>query len=279
MAISTTKVFGAADTTADEKFSERFNSFVDHLSGFANSAFIPVILVLIWQVLSNAGVIYEVILPSPVKVLKGFWEIVENGTLWVDIVVSGKRVLFGSFWGIVIGMVLGVISGLSNIIERILEPIVNVIRQIATLAWIPLIILWFGIGEFSKELIIAKAVLVPVYLNTLRGMKEVSKSYTELSEVLELTRPTYLRKIVFPSAAPIIFTGLRLAIGNAWQAVVAAEMLGGLTGLGYALLNAKDFVRSDKLIALMIVIALIGLLLDTLLQLLEKKIFSWKYAG
>lgn len=261
-----------------QNIKDKSNIFGGKLSEFANSAFVPVLLIITWQLLSNAGVIYEVILPSPLKVVKGFLEMVENGTLWIDIVVSGKRVLIGSFWGIIIGMAFGVISGLSKIVERILEPIVNVIRQIATLAWIPLIILWFGIGEFSKELIIAKAVLVPVYLNTLRGMKEVSKSYTELSQVLELNRWTYLSKIVFPSAAPIIFTGLRLAIGNAWQAVVAAEMLGGLTGLGYALLNAKDFVRSDKLIALMIVIALIGMVLDALLQLLEKKIFSWKYA-
>lgn len=279
MEVSTNAGYGADRKIFNfQNIKDKSNIFGGKLSEFANSAFVPVLLIITWQLLSNAGVIYEVILPSPLKVVKGFLEMVENGTLWIDIVVSGKRVLIGSFWGIIIGMAFGVISGLSKIVERILEPIVNVIRQIATLAWIPLIILWFGIGEFSKELIIAKAVLVPVYLNTLRGMKEVSKSYTELSQVLELNRWTYLSKIVFPSAAPIIFTGLRLAIGNAWQAVVAAEMLGGLTGLGYSLLNAKDFVRSDKLIALMIVIALIGMVLDALLQLLEKKIFSWKYA-
>lgn len=251
----------------------------DKLLKILNSSFVPVILVIIWQALSSAGVLYDVILPSPIKVVEGFWEMVEDGTLLIDIAVSGKRVLIGSFWGILVGLFFGVASGLNRFLERIVDPIINVIRQISIYAWIPLIILWFGIGELSKDLIIAKSVLVPVYLNSLSGIRDIQTSYIELSEVLELKKFTYLRKIVFPSAAPIIFSGFRLAIGNAWTSVVAAEMLGGLTGLGYALLNAKDYLRSDRLIALMAVIAVIGVFLDFILRQIEKRVFSWKVAA
>lgn len=243
-----------------------------------NTAAIPIGLILLWQYLSSSHILNELFLPSPVQVIKGLVEMAEAGTLWLDIAVSFRRVILGCLWGILSGLILGIISGFSKPVARILEPIINVIRQISIYAWIPLIILWFGIGETSKVIIIVRSVIIPVYINALAGIREVKKEYAELSEVLELNKLVYLRKIILPSAAPSIFTGLRLSVSNAWTAVVAAEMLGGLTGIGYALLNAKDFMRSDQLIALMAVIAVIGVFLDKLLLLTEKKIFSWKTA-
>jgi sulfonate transport system permease protein len=140
----------------------------------------------------------------------------------------------------------------------------------------PLIILWFGIGEVSKELIIARGVLIPIYLNTLQGIKGVQVEYCELAEVLELKRSIFLRKIILPSAVSSIFTGLRLGAGNAWMAVVAAEMLGGLTGLGYALMKSREFLWSDNLIALMIVIGVIGVAIDVILRKIEQRSLKWK---
>lgn len=241
-----------------------------------NMTIVPVILLVIWQLFSNAGLIYDVILPSPIKCVEAFWEIVKNGSLKVDLLVSLKRVLFGCAWGISIGLVFGILAGFSRIVERIVDPIINVLRQIAIYAWIPLIILWFGIGDLSKIIIIAKAVLVPVYVNTLSGIRDINTQYIELADVLELDKKTFLLKIVLPSAAPIIFSGLRLSVSAAWTSVVAAEMLGGLTGLGYALLNAKDYLKSDRLIALMAVIAFIGIFFDNALLFLQKKLFKWK---
>lgn len=241
-----------------------------------NMTIVPVILIVIWQLLASAGLIYEVILPSPAKCVVAFGEIIKNGSLKIDLLVSLKRVLIGCFWGIGIGMIFGLIAGFSGIFERIIDPIVNILRQISIYAWIPLIILWFGIGDTSKYIIIAKAVLVPVYVNTLSGIRNINTQYIELSNVLELNKRTFITKVVLPSAAPIIFSGLRLSISAAWTSVVAAEMLGGLTGLGYALLNAKDYLKSDRLIALMAVIAVIGILFDTILLKLQNYLFKWK---
>lgn len=248
----------------------------DKAAKYLNMTIVPIILILIWQVLANAGLIYEVILPSPVKCVKALDEIIKNGSLAVDLLVSLKRVLIGCFWGIAIGLVFGLLAGFYPILERVIDPIVNILRQISIYAWIPLIILWFGIGDVSKYIIIAKAVLVPVYVNTLGGIRDINSQYIELSEVLELNKKTFLTKIVFPSAAPIIFSGLRLSVSAAWTSVVAAEMLGGLTGLGYALLNAKDYLKSDRLIALMAVIAVIGIFFDSVLLQIQKVIFKWK---
>lgn len=241
-----------------------------------NSIFFPLIILALWQILGSLGILYETILPSPVKVIKALFSMIEDGTLIVDIGVSLKRVVVGSFFGIVAGLVLGFISGLNIYIERFFQPFVDIIRQISLYAWIPLIVLWFGIGEVSKDVIIARGVFIPVYINSLSGIKNIQKEYVELGQVLELNKPTFLKKIVFPSAAPVIFTGLRLAVGEAWTAVVAAEVLGGLTGLGYALLNAKEFLKSDKLIAVMLVIAVLAALTDLILKQVEKRVFVWK---
>lgn len=241
-----------------------------------NTIAVPVLLLILWQVLSGSGLLLEVILPSPLKVIKALFRIISDGTLGKDLAISGKRVFIGYLWGAGIALILGVFSGLNKVAERVFSPIINVIRQIPLYAWMPLIILWFGIGEVSKELIIARGVLIPIYLNTLQGIKGVQVEYCELAEVLELKRSIFLRKIVLPSAVSSIFTGLRLGAGNAWMAVVAAEMLGGLTGLGYALMKSREFLWSDNLIALMIVIGVIGVAIDVILRKIEQRSLKWK---
>jgi sulfonate transport system permease protein len=249
----------------------------DKLLRGANAVIFPIIILLLWQVLSSLGVLYEAVLPSPVKVVNAFVEMVKDGSLFIDVEVSVERVLGGTVSGIVIALALGVIAGLVPFIERLFRPIVDVIRQISLYAWIPLIILWFGIGEVSKVIIIARGVFIPAYINTVSGIQNIPKEYVELGKVLELSRGTFVRKIVFPSAAPIIFAGLRLAISGAWTAVVAAEMLGGLTGLGYALLHAKEFLQNDRLIALMFVIGILAAVSDWILGQIEKHAFNkWK---
>ena len=251
------------------KFGPRFLALL-------NTIAVPVLLIILWQALAGSGLLLEVILPSPVKVIKAFFEMIKDGSLGVDLAVSGKRVLIGYLWGAGIALILGVFSGLNKIAERVFSPIINVIRQIPLYAWMPIIILWFGIGEVSKEIIIARGVLIPIYLNTLQGIKGVQAEYFELAEVLELKRSVFLRKIVLPSAVSSIFTGLRLGAGNAWMTVVAAEMLGGLTGLGYALMKSREFLWSDKLIALMVVIGVIGVVIDVILRKIEENTLKWK---
>ncbi|MCR5755417.1 MAG: ABC transporter permease, partial [Acetatifactor sp.] len=225
-----------------------------------------------------SGVFTAVILPGPVKVIEAFIEILKNGSLARDLGVSLVRVLRGYFFGAALGISLGIFAGLNKVAERVVSPVINVIRQIPLYAWMPLLILWFGIGEVSKGIIIAQGVLIPTFLNTIQGIHSVPHEYRELGDVLGLSKWLYIGKVILPSAEVSILTGLRLSAGNAWMAVVAAEMMGGLTGLGYALINAKDFMFSDRLIALMIVIAALGVFCDRLLRIVQKVALRWNNA-
>jgi sulfonate transport system permease protein len=245
---------------------------------YANLLAVPAALIVIWQILANAGVLLEIILPAPVRVVQALGRIIRDGSLGLDFEVSALRVLKGYLWGVIVGLLLGFSCGLSKFMERLVGPLVDIIRQIPIIAWIPLIVLWFGIGETSKTIIIAKSVAVPVLVNTLQGIRGAPKEYVEVASVLELRYFRMLFRIILPSALPSIFAGLRLSAGFAWMAVVTAEMLGGLTGLGYALLRARDFLESDILIALMVVIGLVGLALDRLIRLMEYKVLHWRKA-
>ncbi|MDR1650578.1 MAG: ABC transporter permease [Synergistaceae bacterium] len=243
-----------------------------------NVVFFPLLVLFVWQMLAMSGQLLEVILPSPLKVWSAFVRMVQTGLLARDLSVSFRRVLTGYLWGASLGLILGVVSGLLKFFERFFGTIVDFIRQIPPMAWMPLLILWFGIGETSKAILIAKSVFVPVFINTIRGVHGTSREHIELSRVLELSYSKYLRRVIIPSALPSVFTGLRLGVGAAWMSVVAAEMLGGITGVGYALIMAKDFILSDQLIAMMFVIGIVGLLTDAVLGQVERFTFRWKKA-
>jgi sulfonate transport system permease protein len=253
-------------------------SVLERIKIYANLLAVPAAVIVIWQLLANAGVLLEIILPAPTKVILALGRIIRDGSLGLDFGVSALRVFKGYLWGIGVGLLLGFSCGLSKFMERLVGPLVDAIRQIPIIAWIPLIILWFGIGETSKTVIIAKSTAVPVFVNTLQGIRGVPKEYVEVASVLELRYFKMLFRIILPSALPSIFAGLRLSAGFAWMAVVTAEMLGGLTGLGYALLRARDFLESDILIALMVVIGVVGLVLDRLIRILEYRILHWRKA-
>ncbi len=240
------------------------------------SFIIPVLLIIAWQICSLIGLFHPAALPSPARVWSAFLGLLADGTLLSDLGTSALRVLNGFLWGVSIGLVIGVLSGLSRFVERLVSPVVDAFRQIPVFAWIPLIVLWFGIGELSKGVIIAKSVFVPVFVNTLQGIRGVPQEYVEVARVLELNRWKFLRKVVIPSALPSIFTGIRLGAGFAWMAVVAAEMLGGLSGVGYALMRSKEFFQTDGLIALMAVIGLVGLAVDRSLKWLETSTLRWR---
>jgi sulfonate transport system permease protein len=257
-------------------FALNFDGLWGQIKIFINSAAAPIFLIILWQSLSVAGVFIEVILPSPLRVIKGLVKIIGDGTLAIDLKASGYRVLVGYFWGVTIGITLGFASGLSKFMERIISPLVDVMRQIPIFAWIPLIILWFGITDLSKYIIIGKSVFVPIFVNTLQGIRGVSNDYIEVAEVLEVSQVKRLYKVILPSALPLIFTGVRLGAGFAWMAVVAAEMLGGLTGLGYGLMHARDFLESDKLIALMLVIGVLGFVIDRTLLFVGNHLLRWR---
>jgi sulfonate transport system permease protein len=186
--------------------------------------------------------------------------------------IVGQALVYGATAAIV----LGVAAGLSKRVEQFFGPTFDTLRHIPGIAWLPLIVLWLGIGAPAKVLVIAKAVFFPVFLNTLQGIRNVEKSHIELANVLTLNRWQMVRKVVLPSAFPSIMVSLRYAAGLAWAMVVIAEGLSGLEGLGFLIFRAQGLLLTDQLVVCMIIIGLVGFTIDRIMYLAQRRLLRWK---
>jgi len=217
-----------------------------------------------------------VFLPSPGYVVETFYDLIVNRVMFKDFRYSALEVSEGWLMGASAGLLVGIVSGLSKTVERIVGPTLNSIRQVPPLAWLPLIVLWIGIGTFAKSLMLAKAVFFPVFLNTLQGIRGVSKEYIEVARVFEYSPALLLRKVILPAALPSIFIGLRYGAGLAWAFVIAADMLGGRYGLGYLLLRSQEMLLTGEVFAVIIVIGTVGFAVDVGLRKVEGSLLGWK---
>lgn len=237
---------------------------------------LPLIIFTLWFWSTKSGWVAPYIIPPPERVLKTFIDFLKNGTLVDDTWASLRRMLQGYFWAIVIGVILGIFMGISVLGERFLAGTLNVIRVIPPLAWIPLIILWFGIGEFSKVVIIFKSAFFPILLNVIQGIESVPKGYIEVSKLLGISKFKTLYKVILPAALPNIFVGFRIGLGAAWMAVVAAELIASTSGLGYRLTEGRELSHPDVVLVGMILIGLIGLCMDFLISKIQHSVLAWQ---
>jgi sulfonate transport system permease protein len=237
----------------------------------------PVLLILVWYVASAVGVLNANILPSPVRVFQTLIKLITNGKLGQGLLVSGLRVIKGFVVGAVIGIVLGVLMGLSKTLNKILSSLVSIFRPIPMIAWIPLLILWLGIGEESKVAVIIIGTLWPVLLNTISGILSVDKKLLEVAQVLEKGKKEILFNVILPSAWPSIITGIRLGISTAWTCVVAAEMIAASSGIGYMITYARELSQPDVVLVGVFTIGLVGLLIDFIIMRIQKRLLRWNY--
>lgn len=237
----------------------------------------PVLLILVWYVASVAGALNANILPSPVRVFQTLIKLITNGKLGQGLVVSGLRVIKGFAIGAVIGIVLGVLMGLSKTLNKILSSLVSIFRPIPMIAWIPLLIMWLGIGEESKVAVIIIGTLWPVLLNTISGILSVDKKLLEVAQVLEKGKKEILFNVILPSAWPSIITGIRLGISTAWTCVVAAEMIAASSGIGYMITYARELSQPDVVLVGVFTIGLVGLLIDFIIMRIQKRLLRWNY--
>lgn len=242
---------------------------------------LPVILVLIWQLLSELGFIKPITLPPPGKVAGSFVELIGNGQLFKHIGISILRVLEGFGLAAVTGILLGIGIGLSRLLDRLTDFMIQLLKPIPPIAWIPLAILWFGIGEASKIYIIFLGAFFPILVNVLDGIRQTDNKFVELGKVLEVNRKKFIRQIVIPGALPAVMTGLRVGLGVAWMCVVAAELIAATQGIGYMINDARQLSQPDIVLVGMITIGVIGKLMDDLLKKVEKRLVVWKavYSG
>ncbi|CAG0930050.1 partial sulfonate transport system permease protein, partial [Rhodocyclaceae bacterium] len=195
--------------------------------------------------------------------------------------ISVLRVLEGFGIAALLGLSLGIAIGLSRTLDRLTDLIIQVIKPIPPIAWIPLAILWFGIGEKSKVYIIFLGAFFPIIINTIDGIRQTDHKFVEVARILEVPRLRFVRQVVIPGAFPAIMTGLRVGLMVAWMCVVAAELIAAGSGIGYLIMDARQLSQSDVVLVGMITIGVVGKLMDSLIKRLERRLISWKvsYAG
>jgi len=242
---------------------------------------LPLGIIIVWEILCRSGAVKPMALPSPTKVGATLWSFIASGVLFIHVGVSVLRVLEGFAIATVLGLVLGVGVGISKILARLTDLIIQLLRPIPPIAWIPLAILWFGIGELSKVYIIFLGAFFPIIMGVIEGIRQTDNRYVELANVLEVSRWRFIRKVVLPGALPSIMTGLRVGLGSAWVCVVAAELIAAERGVGFIIVDGREMSQPDVVITGMISIGVIGKLMDVAIKTVQGRLVRWntQYAG
>ncbi|WP_253377911.1 aliphatic sulfonate ABC transporter permease SsuC [unidentified bacterial endosymbiont] len=240
--------------------------------------FLPVGIVVVWQIASSTGWLSSRILPSPEGVVEAFWSLSVSGELWQHLAVSSWRALIGFSIGCSIGLVLGLISGLSRWGERLLDTSIQMLRNVPHLALIPLVILWFGIDESAKIFLVALGTLFPIYINTWHGIRNIDRGLVEMARSYGLSGFALFAHVILPGALPSIMVGIRFALGLMWLTLIVAETLSANSGIGYLAMNAREFLQTDVVVVAIILYALLGKLADVSAQWLERSWLRWNPA-
>ncbi|MFJ5518341.1 ABC transporter permease [Streptomyces griseoluteus] len=236
----------------------------------------PLALLVLWQVLSATGALAPDVLASPGRMTQVAGDLIADGSLPSAMGISLRRVAAGLLLGTVVGTGLALISGLFRIGEDVVDAPVQMLRTVPFVGLIPLFIIWFGIGETPKIAIITLGVTFPLYLNVYAGIRGVDSQLIEAGESLGLSRWGLVRHVVLPGALPGALTGLRYSLGIAWLALVFAEQVNADSGIGFLMVQARDFLRTDVIVVCLIVYAFLGLLADFIVRSLERLLLRWR---
>lgn len=242
--------------------------FVEYIS-------LVVLIVVLWQIMHLSGKLNPVILPAPSKVWMTFIALLKQGTLTSNLLISVVRVLKGYVLAMISGLILGIFIGLFDHMKRITDLLIQIIKPIPPIAWIPLVILWFGIGESGKVFLIFLGGFFTMLINVVDGIRQADEKLLEVSKTAETPFIKHVFRVIIPGAAPNIFTGFRVGLSSCWMCVVAAELVSSNTGLGFMIMNARQFGQTDVVIVGMLIIGLIGKLMDSLLKVIEGRVIKW----
>jgi sulfonate transport system permease protein len=238
----------------------------------------PLVVVALWQWSCSAGVFTSFEVASPLAVFDAGRELWSQGVLQSNLLVSLRRVAEGLGVGVAIGVTLAVISGLFRIGEDLVDPVVQAARAVPILGLVPLAIIWFGVGELPKVFLIALGSTFSIYINTFAGIRGVDTKLVEAGQTFGLSRWGLVRKIVIPGALPSFLVGLRLALVGSWLIVIVAEEINAQSGIGYLIMQAQTTDRTDIMMLGLAIYAILGLLADALVRLLERRLLTWRRA-
>jgi len=240
------------------------------------SAIGPVLLLVIWSIGSATGWIDQRVLSAPWTVVTTAGDLIADGRLQSNLWTSAQRALIGLALGIMLGVVLALISGLSRLGEAVLDGPIQIKRAIPSLALLPLLILWLGIGESMKIVTILLGVFVPIYIHTHNGLRTIDSRYVELAQTVGLSQWDFVRRVVLPGALPGFLLGLRFAVTGAWLSLVVVEQINSTSGIGYMMELARTYGQTDIIIVGLVVYGVLGLLSDAVVRLVQRRALSWR---
>ena len=245
------------------------------LGNFLLGLILPIVLFAAWIYFSSNGSFAESELPKPSSVFKVISELDERDQLWLNIGASVQRVALGYLFGTLIALALGSAAGLNKIVNRLVTPLLQAIRAVPSLAWVPLLIIWIGIGEGSKLTLIGIGAFFPVFTTVVSGINNVDRHLVEVGRAYGLKRWAIIKGIYLPAAAPQIFSGLRLGLAQSWLFLVAAELIASAKGLGFLLIDSQSSARTDIVIFSILALAILGKTTDFILATIEKRVLAW----
>jgi sulfonate transport system permease protein len=236
---------------------------------------VPLLILLVWQISCVSGFVPSRVLPAPTDVALAGWKLLLSGDLAKNIWVSFWRASVGFAIGGSIGFAFGLANGLSQLSSKLTDTTLQMVRNIPHLALIPLVILWFGIDESAQLFLVALGVFFPIYLNTLHGIRTVDPQLIEMGRIYGMSNGELFRRVIFPSALPSIFVGVRFALGIMWLTLIVAETIAASSGLGYMAMQAREFMLIDVVVLSILIYALLGKVADSSARILERLTLSW----
>lgn len=237
---------------------------------------LPIGLLIIWEFAGRNAYLNPLLLPMPSDIFHEFIYLVQHGNLLGHLQISTWRSLSGFILGGGLGLLAGILVGFSYLSEKLLNPSIQMLRMLPHLAIAPLFILWFGFGETSKLLLIAKGSFFPLYVNTFLGIRSMDRKLFEVANVLQFNKWNLVTKLIIPSALPNIFLGVRLSLGIAWLGLVVAEMMGSTSGIGFLTNDARAMAMISTVFVGISIFAALGKISDSLILFIERKCLRWQ---
>lgn len=228
-----------------------------------------------WQGLTMVGIIDPFMMPSPISVIEALWEMALDGSLWVNLGASLQRVLVGYAAACVVGVSLGLLCGWWRVVADFVRPVVDALRPIPPLAWIPITILWFGIGDMASYFLVFLGAVFPTFIATYTAVRGLDRNQMNAALCLGAGPRLLFADVLIPASLPIILPGLRIALGIGWACVVTAELIAAQSGLGYLIQQSRMLFQIQNVVAGMVAIGLVGLLMSLLLERLERRVNAW----
>lgn len=234
------------------------------------------VLCIAWALAARA-IAKPLILPDFIETIRQFFEAWVNQRVLRNLWITLRRVLTGTFYAVIVGTILGMAMGYSAKCMNALSPVINSIRQIPIMAWVPLSIVWFGLGEGPTVFLIFMSAVFPLTINTISGITGIDENYINAARSMGAGTPAIFRDVIVPGALPGFLTGVRLAVGAGWMSVICAEFIATSAGFGYLMIEAQERLQTSKLYALMLMSAIVGFIIDRLILLADRKLTGWRF--